>query len=117
MFTKEEIKELKKEFEEGRIRYDKSSKELQNLSEKLNGKITEELKNKDKEHRGLFEEMLKNKKNYNDACVSNFCKKYSKIEDEIEKGIIKKEFEHKTQKADFENYGDWDDIMEELELW
>ena len=117
MYTKEEVKELSRKFEESRKNYDKSSKELQELSEKLNGATSEELDEKDKEHRRLFGEMLKDKKNYNDACWKNFKEKYDALDDETEKEILKKRFIDKIDKADGENYGDWDDIMDELDLW
>lgn len=117
MYTREEIKELSRKFEESRKNYDKSSKELQDLSDKLKGSTGKELDNKDKEHRRLFGEMLKDKKNYNDACWKNFKEKYDALDDETEKEILKKRFIDKIDKADGENYGDWDDIMDELDLW
>ena len=117
MYTKEEIKELKRKFEESRKRYDSSSKELQDLSEKLDGATNYEIDTKEQQHRDYFGEMLKNKKDYNDACISNLNDKLSNTEDLIEKEILKKRFEGMTQKADYKNYGDWDDIMDELNLW
>lgn len=117
MYTKEEIKELNRKFEESRKSYDKNSKELQELSEQLNGATSEELEEKEKEHRNFFGEMLKDKKSYDDTCWQNFKEKYDALDDEIGKEVLKKDFIEKIEKADSENYGDWDDIMDELELW
>lgn len=117
MYTKEEIKVLKRKFEESRKCYERSSQELQDLSEKLNGAINNEIDTIEQQHRDYFGEMLKNKKDYNDACISNLNDKLSKTENQIEKEILKKRFEEMTQKADYKNYGDWDDIMDELKLW
>ncbi|MBR4838366.1 MAG: hypothetical protein IK004_08010 [Bacteroidales bacterium] len=117
MYTREEIEELSRKFEESRKKYDKSSKELQELSEQLKSSTSKELYEKDKEHRNLFGKMLKDKKNYNDACWKNFKEKYDVMEDETEKEILKKRFIDKIDNADSENYGDWDDIMDELDLW
>lgn len=117
MYTREEIKELSRNFKESRKNYDKSSKELHELSEKLQGSTSKELDNKDKEHRRLFGYMLKDKNSYSDACWQNFNEKYDSMEDETEKELLKKRFIDKINKADNENYGDWDDIMDELDLW
>ena len=112
MYTREEIDAIKKKWIDKAKEYKKCCDSTKKKADELNGNVTDELREEDKRNNKIYKDVLRFKKEYQDACEENLNEKLSQITDPLEKEMIEKRFRDKIVGND-----DYDDIMNELELW
>lgn len=112
MHTKKEIQALKQKFLDKHTEYNSKTDELKKISDPKNGDIDDELLKAEDGRRELFEELQGALNAYQEACRDNLNEVLDKMTDELHKEMIINSFNERTKNAI-----DWDQVMDDLNLW
>lgn len=112
MHTKKEIQDLKQRWLDKCLEFKYKCDELRKISNQKQGAVDDELSKAEQERNEVNGRVKESLSAYHKACSDNLHEVLDKITDELHKELISKPFYERTKNAN-----DWDQVMDDLNLW
>ena len=112
MHTKKVIQVLKQKWLDKCLEYNNKNDELMKLSDQKQSVVDDELSKAEQERNESDERVKESLANYHNACYENLVETLENMTDKVHKELISKSFYERTKISN-----DWDQVMDDLNLW
>lgn len=112
MHTKKVIQDLKQKWLDKCLEYNYKNDELMKLSDQKQGVVDDELSKAEQERKELDKRVKESLAAYHKACYENLVETLRNMTDNLHKELISNSFSERTKIAN-----DWDQVMDDLNLW